>query len=172
MQTEQRARELQKMNIKVQLVMIGKKGITYFKRRQDKYKLAGTVPASYHHEPRAQHHSRLRWADGRDLAPDMSLEIQYNRSSTTLSLPCTKAPSWPSKGAPYHATCDNQSAKLECVQAAIGACNGSIKQPARQTCTVHFLGQACCAPASAVTTLLVHSSSPAPAACLLRPCSI
>lgn len=41
MQTEQRARELQKMNIKVQLVLIGKKGITYFKRRQDKYPIAG-----------------------------------------------------------------------------------------------------------------------------------
>ena len=45
LQTEQRARELQKMNIKVQLVLIGKKGITYFKRRQDKYSIAGTVQA-------------------------------------------------------------------------------------------------------------------------------
>ena len=33
------------MNIKVQLVLIGKKGITYFKRRQDKYAIAGALQA-------------------------------------------------------------------------------------------------------------------------------
>lgn len=38
---ETRARELQKMNIKVRLLTVGKKGNVYFRRRADKYDLAG-----------------------------------------------------------------------------------------------------------------------------------
>ena len=40
-QTELRAVELQKMGIQVRLVSLGKKGITYFKRRAKKYNLTG-----------------------------------------------------------------------------------------------------------------------------------
>lgn len=39
-QTEARVKELNEMNVKVQLVMVGKKGYTYFKRRPQ-YKIAG-----------------------------------------------------------------------------------------------------------------------------------
>ena len=41
LQTELRALELQKMGIKTRLVSLGKKGITYFKRRAEKYNLTG-----------------------------------------------------------------------------------------------------------------------------------
>jgi hypothetical protein len=41
MQAETRAKELQKLNVKVRILTVGKKGNVYFKRRADKYELAG-----------------------------------------------------------------------------------------------------------------------------------
>ncbi len=41
-QTEQRVRELTEMGVAAQLVTIGKKGNTYFKRRPQ-YKIAGVI---------------------------------------------------------------------------------------------------------------------------------
>lgn len=40
-------KELLAMGVKVKLVTIGKKGTTYFKRRQDKYNLSGGSRVEY-----------------------------------------------------------------------------------------------------------------------------
>ena len=45
-QAENRAKELQKLGIKVKILTVGKKGGTYFKRRSDKYNIAGWPPAN------------------------------------------------------------------------------------------------------------------------------
>lgn len=41
LQAEKRAGELKKMGLKTKIVLIGKKGITYFNRRQDQYDIVG-----------------------------------------------------------------------------------------------------------------------------------
>ena len=41
LQTEKRARELKQTNVAVKLVVVGKKGMTYFNRRTDQYDIAG-----------------------------------------------------------------------------------------------------------------------------------
>lgn len=43
LQTEIRAKELRQTNVDVKLVLVGKKGTTYFNRRQDQYNIAGAV---------------------------------------------------------------------------------------------------------------------------------
>ena len=43
MQAEQRAAELMKLNIDARLLTVGKKGTVYFRRRSDKYNLAGKL---------------------------------------------------------------------------------------------------------------------------------
>lgn len=45
LQAEVRAKELMEMNVGVRLVTVGKKGNLYFKRRADKYNLAGQTVA-------------------------------------------------------------------------------------------------------------------------------
>ena len=40
-QTEKRAKELKQTNVGGKLVLVGKKGITYFNRRSDIYNIAG-----------------------------------------------------------------------------------------------------------------------------------
>lgn len=42
-QTEQRARELRGTNVGIKLVVVGKKGMTYFNRRRDQYDIAGDI---------------------------------------------------------------------------------------------------------------------------------
>ena len=41
LQAEKRAAELKKMGLKAKIVLIGKKGITYFNRRQTQYDIVG-----------------------------------------------------------------------------------------------------------------------------------
>ena len=43
MQTELRARELMKMGLNVKIMLIGKKGATYFKRRSEIFNIAGVL---------------------------------------------------------------------------------------------------------------------------------
>ena len=45
MQAEQRHAELKKLGLEGKIVLIGKKGITYFNRRQDKYDIVGEPSA-------------------------------------------------------------------------------------------------------------------------------
>ena len=40
-QTEQRAKELKQTNVGVKLVVVGKKGMTFFNRRREQYDIAG-----------------------------------------------------------------------------------------------------------------------------------
>ena len=46
LQAEKRAAELKKMGLKTKIVLIGKKGITYFNRRQDQYDIVGMFQGS------------------------------------------------------------------------------------------------------------------------------
>ena len=49
MQAEQRHAELKKLGLDGKLVLIGKKGINYFNRRQKQYNIAGEqCPGAFH----------------------------------------------------------------------------------------------------------------------------
>ena len=47
-QAEIRHRELKKLGLQAKIILIGKKGITYFNRRQKEYDIAGDVPSLQH----------------------------------------------------------------------------------------------------------------------------